>query len=295
MNRHRANMRALEIFEAVSRHESIHGAAAELGVTQSAVSHQIRKLSEVVGERVVVRSGRGIMLTPAGRRLAAKLQVAFTQIERSLAEVVGTDRDVLRLAICSSFAPGWLIGRLGSFFAAHPEIDLQLRMYAQDPELTDAVADAFVTTLPTERGFWAMQLQAEKLIAVAPAPESRFASQSLPLVTTTLDPLRLGDDWIAWSRIAGVALTDIHTGRWLQTSHYLLALEMAKNGLGMALVPDFLAARDIEAGRLRALSPARLPTEEDYYLCIKAARRDETALRAFEAWFRRQIAETGGS
>ncbi|MVA98362.1 LysR family transcriptional regulator [Nitratireductor sp. CAU 1489] len=291
MNRHTTNMRALEIFEAVSRHESIHRAAAELGVTQSAVSHQLRKLTETVGEKVVVRSGRGIMVTPAGRRLAAKLQVAFTQIERSLAEVVGSHRDVLRLAICSSFAPGWLIGRLGSFYAAHPDIDLQLRMYAQDPELTDTVADAFVTTFPKELGFWAMQLQAENLIAVAPAPENRFAPQSLPLITTTLDPLRLGGDWIAWSKIAGVALNDIHTGRWLQTSHYLLALEMAKNGHGMALVPDFLAERDIAAGLLRALSPARLPTDEDYYLCIKASRRDETALRAFEAWFRRQVVD----
>jgi len=80
----RHNLRALQAFEAVARHSSITKAADELGVTQSAVSHQLRKLSDDIGERLVVKSGRQVILTEAGRRLGIALQAAFLQIDRSV-------------------------------------------------------------------------------------------------------------------------------------------------------------------------------------------------------------------
>ncbi|WP_090677002.1 LysR family transcriptional regulator [Aureimonas jatrophae] len=282
-------MRALEAFEAVSRHLSIARAADELGVTQSAVSHQLRALTEDMGERLFARSGRGIELTPAGRQLADRVQMAFRQIDQSVADVVGANRGTVRLAICSSFGPGWLVKRLASFLRDHEQIDLQLKMYASDPELTDAVADAFVTTLPKEQGFWSLRLRPELLIAVrSPHAEVRDG-KPLPLITTTLDPSRIGDDWIAWCEIANVRLDDVHSGRWLQVSHYVTALEVARTGLGIALVPDFLAEEALAAGTLETLSDTKLPTHDDYYLCIKASRRSETNLRAVTRWFREQI------
>jgi LysR family transcriptional regulator, glycine cleavage system transcriptional activator len=280
-------MRTLQAFEAVSRHLSISKAAEELGVTQSAVSHQLRQLSEAVGEKLLARKGRNIELTAVGRRLATRLQSAFTQIDRSVSEVIGTDREVVRLAVCSSFAPGWLIGRLKGFFDSHPKVDLQLHMYAKDPALTDEVADAFVTTFPTEKGFWAMKLLPERLIPVAPAALAMGHSNRLPLITTTLDPARLGGDWAAYCETAGLVLVELRSGPWLQVTHYVLALEMARAGLGVALVPDFLAASDLSRGNLRQPWPQALPTHEDYYMCVKASRRQEPPLRALAAWFRR--------
>jgi len=283
-------MRSLEAFEAVSRHLSISRAAVELGVTQSAVSHQLRHLSEDVGEKLFVAAGRTLSLTAAGRRLAETIQSAFGQIDRSFAEAVGADRRVVRLAVCSSFAAGWLIKRFGSFAAAYPHVDLQLRMYATDPELTDAVADAFVTTLPKVAGFWAMKLRPELLAPIYATSMAPLVPGKLPLITTTLDPARFGDDWTRFCDAAGVAFDTLHTGRWLQVSHYVMAYDMAKAGLGMALVPDFLAEDDVAAGRLRFFSPTRLPTKEDYYLCVKRSRQNETDLRAVVAWFRAQSA-----
>lgn len=284
----RPPLRSLQTFEATSRHMSISRAAQELGVTQSAVSHQLRLLSEKLGEKLLVKAGRSVALTDAGRRLATRLHSAFNQIDRSVADVVGVDRDVLRLAVCSSFAPGWLIGRLKSFYDDHPKFDLQLRMYARDPALTDEVADAFVTTFPSEAGFWALKLRAEKLIPVCAASAGRGRSRRLNLITTTIDPSRLGGDWLAYCETAGVPLGSLRTGSWRQVSHYILALDMARAGLGAALVPDFLAREDIAAGTLRQLLPQSLPTHEDYYLCVKASRRDEPGLRALVRWFRSQ-------
>jgi LysR family transcriptional regulator, glycine cleavage system transcriptional activator len=288
-------LRALETFEAVSRHNSIAGAACELGVTPSAVSHQLRNLAEELGEALVVRHGRGIALSVAGARLAVRLREAFIKIDRSVAEAIGTDHDVLRLAVCSCFAPGWLIGRLQSFAKQNPGIDLQLRMYAQYPELTDHVADAFITIKPRESGFWSTKVVTERLFAVAAPGTARGAlpgvrgfANGLPPITTWLEPKEFAGDWLAFCARSGIPLKEIYRGTWLQASHYYLATEMAKAGLGVALVPDFLAESAIASGLLERLSDCDLLTGEDYHLCIKTARRDETALRALASWFRAQ-------
>ncbi len=288
----RPNLRALEVFQTVARLLSISQAAVELGISQSAVSHQIRRLTEQIGERLLVRAGRGIRLTETGEALAARLQFAFSEIDRSLAEVIGGGHQAVRIAVCSSFAPGWLIPRLSGFYAVNDGIDLQLKMYARDPALTDDVADAFVTTLPTEAGYWSLFLMKETLVPIA-APqradggaEGRAAGQ---LITTDLEPSRQGRDWktfrerFGWPDAPG-------RGPWLFASHYIMALDMAKAGLGTALVPDFLAEPAIGTGLLQRVHPEGLPTGDDYYLCIKEARRSEPALAALAGWFEGQVA-----
>lgn len=282
---YRQNFRALEAFEAVSRHLSVSAAAVELGVTQSAVSHQLRLLSDLIGERLLQKQGRGIALTEAGDRLARKLQPAFAEIERSVGDAIGGTRSTVRLAICSSFGPAWLVPRLAGFYATAPAFDLQLCMYARDPELTDAVADAFVTTMPSEKGFEAVLLWAEKLIPVVSAAIEVAPETSL--ITTDLHSGRHGADWKAYATLSGWNVPI--EGKWLFASHYLIALEMVKAGLGAALVPDFLAARDIAAGTVRQLHEASLPTHQDYYLCIKESRRGEPHIDALVRWFKSQL------
>lgn len=282
---YRQNFRALEAFEAVSRHLSVSAAADELGVTQSAISHQVRLLSDLVGERLVRKQGRGIELTEAGTRLAHRLQPAFAEIVQSVGEAIGGSRSMVRLAICSSFGPAWLVPRLAAFYATKPAFDLQICMYARDPELTDAVADAFVTTLPTEKGFESLLLWPEKLIPViSPAVDGTDAA---PLITTDLQPGRHGADWNAYAALSGDVVDT--GGGWVFASHYLIAIEMAKAGLGAALVPDFLAERDLQAGALRQMHDAALPTTEDYYLCVKESRRGEPAIDALVRWFKSQL------
>lgn len=282
---YRQNFRALEAFEAVSRHLSVSAAADELGVTQSAISHQVRLLSDLVGERLVRKQGRGIELTEAGTRLAHRLQPAFAEIVQSVGEAIGGSRSLVRLAICSSFGPAWLVPRLAAFYATKPAFDLQICMYARDPELTDAVADAFVTTLPTEKGFESLLLWPEKLIPViSPTVDGTDAA---PLITTDLQPGRHGADWNAYAALSGDVVDT--GGGWVFASHYLIAIEMAKAGLGAALVPDFLAERDLQAGALRQMHDAALPTTEDYYLCVKESRRGEPAIDALIRWFKSQL------
>ncbi len=284
-------IRSLHYFEAVARHQSVKRAADELGVSQSAVSHQLRELTTALGEQLFGRAGRGITLTPTGRRLADKLAVTFSGLQSSLDDIVGSGRQVLRVAVCSSFGPGWLIPRLASFYAAHPEIELQLRLYAQDPEQTAQVADAFVTAQDVKPGFAAIHILDEMLVAVAapqltgPAPAGRF-----PLITTDIEADRLGQDWHSYCALTGVSLDTLRAGSFVQCSHYMLALEMARAGLGIALVPDFLARRDIAAGVVRYFDRTLLPAQRRYHLCFKKSRAQEPELRALVQWLKAECA-----
>lgn len=279
-------MRSLHYFEAVARHKSMKLAAEELGVSQSAVSHQMRELTSALGEELAVRQGRGIALTATGQRLAERLAVTFARLQSSLDDVIGSGRPTLRLAVCSSFGPGWLIPRLASFYSANPEIDLQLRLYAQDPEQTAQVADAFVTAQNLKAGFAAVHVLDEMLVAVTARPSDDGPQQ--PLITTDIAPDRLGQDWLDHCALTGRRIADLQFGSFLQCSHYLLALELARAALGIALVPDFLARRDLDSGAVRCFDRTPMPSGRRYHLCFKKARAHDAEIKAFVQWLKQE-------
>jgi LysR family glycine cleavage system transcriptional activator len=284
-------LRGLQYFEAVARHRSLRRAAQDLGVTESAVSHQMRRFSDTIGQQLLIKSGRGIALTATGEALAAKLAEAFAGLEKLVSDLAGSGQHALQLAVCSSFGPGWLIGRLDDFYEAHPLIDLQLRLYAQDPVLTNEVADAFVTAYPVRPEHEAVKLKDEYLVAVRAPSLVGTETQRFALITTETDKGRVGQDWIAYCKLAGLGLAGLQQGTWRQCSHYLLALEMAKNGQGIALVPDFLAEHDLRAGSLSVFSDLRLPSRRTYHLCFRKSRAHEPQIQALARWFRSRIAE----
>ncbi len=197
---------------------------------------------------------------------------------------------MLQLAVCSSFGPGWLIPRLDELYETHPDIDLQLRLYAQDPALTSEVADAFVTAYPVKTGYAAIRLVDEMLVAVQ-APVEQGAAMWGPrqrLITTELQSGRIGQDWVDFCKKAGIKLADLQEGAWRQCTHYLLALEMARSGQGVALVPDFLAAKDIRSGALVPFGETLLPSKRVYQLCFKKTRSHEPRLAVLAKWFEAQ-------
>lgn len=252
-------------------------------MTQSAVSHQIRRLSEELGERLVERQGRGLVLTEAGRRLALELDRAFDLIERSAAQVVGAANGTVRLAAYGTFASGWLVQRLPEFFARYPDIDLQLITVSEEDELSDRVADAFITSVPSQRGYRSVLLKRDHLIAVAP-PD--LGPWPCPLITTEVSPSAVGADWIDYCRHNGLELSTFQKESWKLCTHYQLAFDMARAGIGAALVPDFLGERGIAEGTLQRVYGESMPTGSSYYLSIKFSRSQERALASLTQWLR---------
>lgn len=181
--------------------------------------------------------------------------------------------------------------RLHSFYAAHMDIDLQIMMYAQDPELTDATGDAFVTTLPKDRGYHAQFLWPELLVPVISTVVAG-PNKGFDYITTELRPGKIGSDWQAYARHSSrVDLFPVN-GRWRFASHYIIALDMVRQGLGAALVPDFLVEPELTTGGMMLLDEAGMPTLEDYHLCIKESRRSEPALDALMRWFKQELGKT---
>lgn len=279
--------RRLEYFEATARHGSISKAAAELGVSPSAVSHQLSDLRQTIGEELFVRSGRGVVLTNAGRRMAETLSTAFGLLESSLDTAIGVERTVVSVAACSSFGPYWLVPRLPEFKDAHPDTEIELRLYSKDPELTQATADCIVTAQPVKSGYVSIDLFEESAIAVAsPGLVKNGRIEGVPLVTTDTAEAELGDDWRLVADAAGLALPKYP--EWIRCTHYVLALEAAKAGMGIAIIPDFVAADAIKDGRLVDIGLGNHRLEHrTYRVCYKEVRGKETALQNVLTWLKR--------
>ena len=128
-------LRAVQYFEVVARLLSFSRAALELNVSQSAVSHQIRLLEDFLGERLLLRQGRLLSLTPQGEVYFEGISAGLGQIAQSSEQLRGGGEMRVRLAVYSSFAVKWLIPRLAGLRQLHPELDLSLEMVAEDPEL----------------------------------------------------------------------------------------------------------------------------------------------------------------
>ncbi|MBL8790704.1 MAG: LysR family transcriptional regulator [Rhizobiales bacterium] len=293
-NKQKISIRSLQIFECVARTGSTIKAAEELSVTQSAISHQIKQLSQALGEALLEKSGRSLKLTERGAELAQELTKAFSNIGESVNTIIGTNRNRVRLAVCSSFGTGWLAQRMPHFLEHHPDISFDIQKYGDDPDLSDTVADAFITAKPVISGFQSIDLVEERLIAVAaPAYGQRYRGKQPPcLISTTVgEPMR-GTDWLNFLSLSDSEQVVWQRSRALYCSHYVTALSFAETECGVALIPDFLAERALRDGRLMRFLDGSIKTGRTYRFCVKSSRIREPALAAVLAWFTGPVAQS---
>lgn len=280
-------LRSLQYFEAVARLGSVKAASAEIGISPSGISHQISELTSFLGEELLVRSGRGIKLTESGKRVYEHISPMFSNLGEVLEGVIGRKKRYLRLGVCSSFGPYWLAERLPEFKRAHPNIDLELHLFSQYPLQSEQIADAVVTTNPVSDGFDSVTLFAEELVAVA-SPNADVGKDGMPtqLITTDVRPSELGQDWRDYSKHTGRDFIDASTNAFIPCTHYIIALAMARAGLGAALIPDYVATEAINAGELILVDQAGMPSGQIYKLCFKASRARDPDLRSLSRWIK---------
>ena len=274
------NIRSLQVFECVYRHASLSGAARELNITSSAISHQLRSLREQIGEELLIKQGRNIAFTERGRQIAESLKFAFSEIDSSVRGGIAASNRFLRVSMCSCFGLGWFIPRLNASAQSNWYNHLRLKMYSEDIDISDSIADVFFSTTPLKSGYWSCKLFDETLIAVG-----KDAGGARSLITHDVDEANFGEDWTAFSQSAG-NLWPASGDRppRIGASHYVFALEMAMAGVGVALVPDFLADRALKEGNVALSTRHRMPSGRAYYMNIKHARRHEPLIDEFCAW-----------
>lgn len=292
----RYNLRSLQVFEAVARHTKLSDAASELGVTQGAVSQQIHRLSEDLGEVLFVRSGRNLVLTDRGQKLANTLKRAFKDIDNSFNDSIGFYRETIKVSCCSAVFMSSIIYKVLDNLKMEERIDLHLNMTSGQPFFSETEGDIFISTVPAPPGYWSRKIMDEHVLPVFMNEQlaGRFWEGHLPLISTELESGVFGIDWQKWSGETGKDLIQLNTGRFLRSSHFMVSYGMAMRGAGVALVPDFLidcAKNDLAC---HALQDFRVNSGRAYYISTKRSRRYEERINqlinAISIAFRRKQA-----
>lgn len=281
------SLNGLLVFEAAARHLSFTRAAAELNVTQTAVSHQIRRLEEQLGVRLFVRQTRTLALTREAQDYLPPIRAAFEDVRAATERLLRGPRDsVLTVSSMVSIASKWLVPRLASFQEANPGIDVRI---ATGTRLVDFRREDVDLAIRYGRGHWpglrADWLMREEIFPVC-AP-SLLASLGQPddLANHTLLQVELVfDEWRVWLTAAGLPPT-LATRRIIRFDDRMMALQAAIDGLGVALGRSPIVDADIAAGRLVVPFGAyQLPSEAGYYLVCPEETAQRPKIARFRAW-----------
>lgn len=289
------SMSALATFEAAARLGSFTQAAAELGVTQAAVSRQIKVLENELNAALFLRQHRKVVLTPAGGALATTVSGAFTNI----AEMIETIRrphsdDTVSVGATLAFSHFWILPRLSEFRARHP--GLRLKLVAED-RTTDLRRDRLdvcirFATPPFADGISTASHPDTVFPVCSPALLARLGLTSATAEIARM-PLIASDNvnpaWLTWRSWAqGVAmgpdLARASDRSPLRFNHYTDSIEAALNGEGVALGWSMLLSGHLAAGRLVRIGTAALTTAERYHALVPLGRAPTAATAAFLDW-----------
>lgn len=289
------SMSALATFEAAARLSSFTLAAAERGVTQAAVSRQVKGLEEHLNTRLFVRANRRVVLTTAGSALSETVSAAFG----SMAEMIETIRqphasDAVTLGASLAFSHHWILPRLQRFRSAHPDIRLKL------------VADDSITDLRRDRLDVAVRFGKPPFAdgrSIASLPDFAFPVcsprllQAHGMTAENADLLRLpliaadivNPTWLTWRSWAqglglGPAVGKASDLSRLRFNHYLDSIQAAVNGEGVALGWSALLSGHLEEGRLVRLGTDLLALDERYHVLVPAGRNVSAPTAVFVNW-----------
>lgn len=279
---------ALRAFEAAARHLSFKAAAEELGVTPTAISHQLRLLEDHIGQRLFARQIRKVTLTSAGEALFPVLRDGFDAFAAAIARLrAGPQRQRLTLSATPAFVARWLLPRLGDWQAQHPGIDLHLHASETPVDLSGGSADAAIRY---GRGHWA-ELHSELLLPslFAPVASPRLKLRKpADLKNQTLlhfdwrQRRRDTPTWKRWADEAGLRL-DMDGGlRFSDESH---AIQAAIAGQGVALLGLPLVAAELASGALVQPFGPVLPGD-GFHLVTLPERAQQPDIVALRDWLR---------
>lgn len=288
---------AIRAFEAAARHRSFTAAAAELGMTQAAVSYQIKVLEDRVGVPLFSRRARGVALTADGARLADRAGEALEVLRQAFAEARHASAETLVISVLATFAAYILAPRLGHFQIAHPAITTRVEV---DHRLVDLSAGEATVAIRAGGGKWPgltahFLFHADYAPMVSPAFIDRYGRPEKPADLLDL-PLIDADDeaWSGWFGVAGLTPPRAGSGGYSLLGTQLLTAQAALTGQGVCLLNPIYFSDMLATGQLIQPFDILWRDRISNYLVYPERRRNAPAIRAFREWLLAEFQAPGG-
>jgi LysR family transcriptional regulator, glycine cleavage system transcriptional activator len=280
------SLNGLRAFETVARHMSFTKAAAELNVSQTAVSHQIRRLEAELGSPLFLRRNDGLALSEVGQAYLPGVRSAFQDLRFATEQIMASNSKVLTVSTLVSVASKWLLPRLPAFQRAFPAIDVRISASTDWVDFRSSGIDAAIRY---GHGDW-NDLQADFLMS-----DEIFPVCSPAMAGTLNSPADLANhtllqvsgvtagDWATWLSAAGQA-PQLAEGPRLTFDLALMAVQAAVDGQGVCIGRSTYVADDLRAGRLVIPFELRLRDALGFYLVAPVETAQAEKIAAFRSW-----------
>ncbi len=287
-------LRALTAFEAAARLGSFRAAAGELGITRSAISHQVKLLEDRMGLTLFRRDARHAELTTSGQTYYPVIRDAFDQIDAHTKAVrpAAVDNE-LTIQVYVTVALKWLIPRLHDFERRFPDMKVRLSTSYFDWDFDERNVDVGVVLARNKAPIHHYVPLFRSMLVPVCAPQLLRGEN--PLRTPEdlhkhklIDVYTAEEDWQLWLEGAGVS--NVQQSNRLAVDSYILAQEAAIEGRGVAMTIGPFASEEIKLGRLVQPFPLRVPHRHQWYFACAMENRKKPKVRRFEEWLLKQVA-----
>ncbi|WBU53095.1 LysR family transcriptional regulator [Paracoccus sp. SCSIO 75233] len=290
------SIKLLLALDAVVRHGSVTAAATELNLTQSTVSRLILSLEEQLGRELFTRERRRLIPNAAAISYQRDIARALDMVQRaSMSAVANSAGGTLSLAVLPTFATRWLGPQLGRFLTAHPGVALNM---STRYDRVDFATEAYDAAIYFGDGDWPrvnhLKLFDEQVTACV-SPEFRQRHRldtpqdlaALPMLQLETRPTA----WADWFR--GQGQEPVGAGGMLM-DQFSMMIQAAISGLGIALLPDYLARIEIAENRLVPVFRQAVPTSGAYWLVWPDGNDQDTSLALFRDWLSQNASGASG-
>ncbi|WP_417618544.1 transcriptional regulator GcvA [Oceanisphaera sp.] len=279
---------SMQCFEASARHLSFTRAADELNLTQSAVSKQVAQLESILEQPLFRRVRKRLHITPEGSLYLTEVRKTLSQVEMSTRymQSYGGQSEVLNVTTTMTFGARWLVPRLNGFRFRHPNVYLNI---TNRTESFDFEADNVDVAFFYGRGAWpkseCIKLLDEEMVpvcspAIIPPAGINAPLDLIPLVL--LQNSTRPEAWHDWFKEQECYTSHSYHGPRFDT--FYMALQAARAGCGVTLVPRFLAEEELNAGQLVIPWSYSLLSDNAYYLAYPDHKAEVAKVKNFVAW-----------
>ncbi|NDF12218.1 MAG: LysR family transcriptional regulator [Proteobacteria bacterium] len=293
-------LNALRAFEAAYRHSNITRAAAELGVTQGAVSKQIKLLEDFYGAALFKRSHQKMTPTAKAAALFSVVHSALENIRSVTRKIKGTAsaREQLIISCLPSLSTQWLTPFITRFQKRYPSISIHVLAGDGAPDFDSGEYDLAIrsSTHPAWKKLHSQKLMSERLVLAGSPTLFKRTPLTKPgdikvhtLLKHTTRP-ELWEWWLAKQKVE-IAKPKYSIG----FEHFFMLIEAAKRGMGVALLPEFLVAPSLADGTLTAPLSEKYISKSpyEYYLLTTPTKAKRPVVQSFRKWLATELQTQG--